>query len=188
MDLYEKQLFDFLDKNYYVKENRFFTKYRNIHEWGRTLSDRLALIFYIDGEICDNTLKNWASTKGLIDRAYEESLGSRKLKVSWSPELAQDLSALHGLDAAETRLTAILAEQIAREIDAEILKKLKDEIKTPNELISIVKCVGYEPSMTEYDPTLLTPRKYFVSMNYNDIEHERNINTHWQDWVKNLNP
>jgi hypothetical protein len=48
---------------------------------------------------------------------------TRKLKASWSPELAQDLNAYHNLDA-EVELTGILSEQIALEIDQEILSDL----------------------------------------------------------------
>ena len=48
---------------------------------------------------------------------------TRKLKASWTPELAQDLNAYHNLDA-EVELTGILSEQIALEIDQEILADL----------------------------------------------------------------
>jgi len=48
---------------------------------------------------------------------------SRKLKAKWSPELAQDLNAYHSLDA-EVELTQILSEQIALEIDREVLNDL----------------------------------------------------------------
>ena len=48
---------------------------------------------------------------------------TRKLKAKWSPELAQDLNAYHSLDA-EVELTQILSEQIALELDREILNDL----------------------------------------------------------------
>ena len=48
---------------------------------------------------------------------------TRKLKARWSPELAQDLNAYHSLDA-EVELTQILSEQIALELDREILNDL----------------------------------------------------------------
>jgi hypothetical protein len=48
---------------------------------------------------------------------------TKKLKARWSPELAQDLNAYHNLDA-EVELTQILSEQIALEIDREILNDL----------------------------------------------------------------
>ena len=48
---------------------------------------------------------------------------TKKLKAKWSPELGQDLNAYHNLDA-EVELTSILSEQIALEIDREILADL----------------------------------------------------------------
>ena len=49
----------------------------------------------------------------------------RKLRASWSPELAQDVAAFHNIDA-EAELTALLSEQVAAEIDREILKDLRN--------------------------------------------------------------
>ncbi len=48
---------------------------------------------------------------------------TKKLKAKWTPELGQDLNAYHNLDA-EVELTGILSEQIALEIDREILSDL----------------------------------------------------------------
>jgi len=48
---------------------------------------------------------------------------TKKLKAKWTPELGQDLNAYHNLDA-EVELTGILSEQIALEIDREILGDL----------------------------------------------------------------
>lgn len=48
----------------------------------------------------------------------------RKLRATWSPELQQDVMAFHNIDA-EAELTAILSEQIAAEVDREILRDLR---------------------------------------------------------------
>jgi len=48
---------------------------------------------------------------------------TRKLKATWTPELAQDLNAYHALDA-EVELTTILSEIISTEIDRDILGQL----------------------------------------------------------------
>ena len=48
---------------------------------------------------------------------------TKKLKAKWTPELGQDLNAYHNLDA-EVELTGILSEQIALEIDREIVNDL----------------------------------------------------------------
>jgi hypothetical protein len=56
---------------------------------------------------------------------------TRKLRARWSPELAQDLNAYHSLDA-EVELTQILSEQIALEIDREILNDLLTQATAAN--------------------------------------------------------
>jgi len=48
---------------------------------------------------------------------------TKKMKAKWTPELGQDLNAYHNLDA-EVELTGILSEQIALEIDRELLGDL----------------------------------------------------------------
>jgi hypothetical protein len=48
---------------------------------------------------------------------------TRKLKVVWTPEFAQDLNAYHSIDA-EAELTSMLSEYISMEIDLEILEML----------------------------------------------------------------
>ena len=53
---------------------------------------------------------------------------TKKLKAKWTPELGQDLNAYHNLDA-EVELTQILSEQIALELDREILKDLIEGAK-----------------------------------------------------------
>jgi hypothetical protein len=56
---------------------------------------------------------------------------TRKLRARWSPELAQDLNAYHSMDA-EVELTSILSEQIALEIDREILGDLVSQANGAN--------------------------------------------------------
>ena len=86
-----------------------------------------------------NTLDSWAVTwrrysslelsseMGEVSFKLEEvvvSVQERKLRATWSPELAQDVSAFHNIDA-EAELTALLSEQVAAEIDREILRDLR---------------------------------------------------------------
>ena len=56
---------------------------------------------------------------------------TRKLRARWSPEMAQDLNAYHSLDA-EVELTQILSEQIAMELDREILNDLLTQAGAAN--------------------------------------------------------
>jgi hypothetical protein len=57
-------------------------------------------------------------------RKVTVSVESRKLRARWTPELATDIQAYHNIDA-EAELTALLSEQIAMEIDRQVLRELK---------------------------------------------------------------
>ena len=94
------------------------------------------------GSYINNTIfttASWAvSWRNYQDLEFEDEMGEvtfqldhvtvsvteRKLRAQWSPELAQDVSAFHNIDA-EAELTAILSEEIAAEIDREILRDLR---------------------------------------------------------------
>lgn len=52
------------------------------------------------------------------------TVSPRKLRATWSPEMAQDVNAYHNIDA-EAELTALLSETIAAETDREILRDLR---------------------------------------------------------------
>jgi hypothetical protein len=53
--------------------------------------------------------------------------GVRPLQATWTPELTQDLTAYHNIDA-EAELTAMLAEQVGNEIDQEIINNLHNMV------------------------------------------------------------
>lgn len=52
------------------------------------------------------------------------SVETRKMRAQWTPELSQDLAAFQNIDA-EAELTSLLSEQMAVEIDREILRDLR---------------------------------------------------------------
>lgn len=56
-------------------------------------------------------------------RSMSVTSNTRKLKVKWTPELAQDLNAYHTLDA-EQELTQIMADQVALDVDSEVLQDM----------------------------------------------------------------
>ena len=103
---------------------------------GKTIDGYIGLDPEKLGEITTDTFKiAWAQYDSLeLETEMGEvsfqltsatvSVEERKLRATWSPELAQDVSAFHNIDA-EAELTAILSEQIAAEIDREILRDLR---------------------------------------------------------------
>jgi hypothetical protein len=71
----------------------------------------------------DGTNKNEIAEIDIKVDSVAVTAMTKKLKAKWSPELGQDLNAYHNLDA-EVELTQLLSEQIALEIDREIVNDL----------------------------------------------------------------
>ena len=74
--------------------------------------------YYYDGEL--NT--KVPEIKLDVKKSPVEAI-PRRLKALWSSEAAEDLRAFHGLDA-ETEIVSIIAQEIALEIDREIINDL----------------------------------------------------------------
>ena len=65
----------------------------------------------------------WLKPFDLNMESVEVQGATRRMRVTWTPELAQDVSAFHNIDA-EAELTALLSEQVAAGIDRGILRDL----------------------------------------------------------------
>ena len=61
----------------------------------------------------------WIRPLSFKIESVEVTARPRRLRTTWTPELAQDLQTYHNIDA-EAELTRILAEQIAEEINRDI--------------------------------------------------------------------
>ena len=81
---------------------------------------------------------------------------TKKLKAKWTPELGQDLNAYHNLDA-EVELTGILSEQIALEIDQEILGDLVTGAKAGTRYWSRAPGLFVDSNGTELGATSASP-------------------------------
>lgn len=64
----------------------------------------------------------WASM-GVSIESVDVSVKTRQLRADYSLELAQDMRAIHGLDA-DAELAAILANQVTAEINREVIRKI----------------------------------------------------------------
>lgn len=178
----ENVLLKYLDKNYIVKDSRFFTRYGETHEWGVKIVEGLSVIFNFDEEFCELVFRLWAFRLGLTNDEIILAWNKQRLKAHWRPELAQDLQSWFSCDA-EADMISMLANEISREIDNETLKELSKKTKKIDELIGVIKCCGYELTPLTHNEQTFTPIKYFVSTNYNDMINERQNNTFWQDWI-----
>jgi hypothetical protein len=185
METFEKenQIIRYLDKKYFIREKLFLTKYGNEHHWGFEIADDLPKIFSFDSEFCKNVLTQWAYNNDLNRDDLDKAWGCKKLKTQWTPEIAQDLQVHYGITSAEEQLTKMLVDELSREIDAQILSDLRDEIKNPNELLGVMKCLGYETSEAVYDPNTFMPRKYFISTKHHEMMSERQNNPFWREWL-----
>jgi hypothetical protein len=86
---------------------------------GATLFDAFRAMLTSDAEQLGNGSKPFQEMSFSIERLAVEAR-SRALKAEYTTELAQDLKAVHGLDA-ETELANILSQEILHEINREIL-------------------------------------------------------------------
>lgn len=82
------------------------------------LGHQVKAYYYFDGEL--NT--KVPEVKLDVKKSPVEAV-PRRLKALWSSEAAEDLRAFHGLDA-ETEIVSIIAQEIALEIDREIIQDL----------------------------------------------------------------
>jgi hypothetical protein len=171
----------YLNKYYRVEDGLFINKYDE-QEWGNDITRSLKTILSFDWDLCVKTFKEWANNLGVDYVDNNVAYTTKKLRATWSPELAEDLRNFNNIDA-EAELTRILAEQVAIEINAQILMDLRRQLQ-PKEIFDVIKCVGYEPTQEEIDPNTFRPRKGFQLMKKHEIEHERQNNPHWQDWIR----
>ena len=81
-----------------------------------------------DAEALGNTGDDFAEMGFTIEKAAVEAK-SRALKAEYTIELAQDLKAIHGLDA-ESELANILSVEILAEINREVIRTVNSQAKT----------------------------------------------------------
>ncbi len=89
-------------------------KFQNIP----ALNNQIKAFYYYDGELNQKIPQINLDVK----KAPVEAI-ARRLKALWSAEAAEDLRAFHGLDA-ETEMVSAVAQDIALEIDREIIQDL----------------------------------------------------------------
>lgn len=179
---HEEEIEDYLNKNYIISEKRFFKKNDNKHEWGCDIMKSLPIIFGYEDEICRQFFEAWGLKNGFSFLTFEEdwrlATQPKKLKTNWTPELAQDISSID----VENELIYLITEEIYKEIGHDILIEMRDEMKSGEDFLSIMKCLGYQTTPTIYNPHTFAPYKGFLSTNYNEMMEERKINRIWKKW------
>tara|TARA_R110000868_G_scaffold230091_1_gene483236 strand:- start:784 stop:1356 length:573 start_codon:yes stop_codon:yes gene_type:complete len=184
MENFERQeeIVKYLDRYYFVKEGIFFNK-QHEQEWGVNLLEYLVKIFCHDVDFTHDTLKDWYYSKGYDENAYNLSLGSRKLLATWSFDKITDLQR-YGVMDAEAELIKMISDEIAKEIDAQILKDLKGQIKHKEDFFEVLECIGITTTPTFYNPMTFSPQKGFITSTYEQRENARKNNVIWNYWVR----
>ena len=120
-----ESIIKYISKNYEIK-NHSIWDLNDPHEVkGFKISESLTVIFDYSKYYCDYCLKKWAFYNGLPEKKWGDVYW-RGLNVTWTAEMAQELHAYHNIDA-EAELTALLSQQIAQEIDLEIINQLTNQ-------------------------------------------------------------
>jgi hypothetical protein len=127
MEITQKLILKFLDKNYTIIDGMILDKY-NYQIWFDEILVKIPKIFYCDKDYSELVFIIWCEKYGINDYKNEPDFKAKQLNVMWNPEMAQEIAAFHHIDA-EAELTAMLANQIADEINSQIIRDLKDSIK-----------------------------------------------------------
>lgn len=119
----KKYVHQFLSAEYYIKDNRLYNTSES--RIGKTsLCQKLGQIFQIPEKEAKWFIKSWWRKNGGGDfNEYWKSTLSVKLKVTWTPEMAQDLMGYHNIDA-EAELYSQMAINLSAEIDREIIREM----------------------------------------------------------------
>lgn len=115
----EKQILDYLEKHYVIKDKKYHTVYGNVHEWGVRVCYTLTNIFDVNDEFVRSIFILWATSNGLTDEEYNAAFKNG----IWTVETVQDLQVFHNIDV-EAELTVLLTEQLSQEINREILRNI----------------------------------------------------------------
>lgn len=182
----EKEIISYLEKYYEVKDGVFLNKLGE-QEWGFNLLQYLVKIFYHEVDFTESVIKKWYFSKNYDENAYKLSYGSRKIKAIWSEDRITALQR-YGVMDAESELIKMLSDEIAKEIDAQILKDLRGKIKKKDEFFELLECVGLETTPMMYNPMNFSPQQGFITTSYERRENARKNNAIWDYWVRTREP
>ena len=99
----------------------------------------------------------WLNPFSFEMSSADVTAGERRIRMTWTPELVQDLEAYHNIDA-EDELTRLLAEQIAEEINRDIRANI-----IAQDLVTVQPMDAPQGRLMYFDyplPNLETPMVY----------------------------
>ena len=125
----------YVEKNYRIVDNEIIEFYSEDSTYAIDIINEVEDFFDVDPQTAFQVVQNWVFLKLPKNKwkdvyksiyslySYQVQGELRTIRATWTPEMAQDLQAFHNIDA-EVGLTALLSQQIANEIDREILNNL----------------------------------------------------------------
>jgi hypothetical protein len=125
----------YVEKNYIIVDNEIIEFYSEDSTYAIDIINEVEDFFDVDTQTAFQVVQNWVFLKLPKNKwryvyknnysvySYEVRGEARTVRATWTPEMARDLRAFNNIDI-EAELTALLSEQIAAEIDHEILNNL----------------------------------------------------------------
>lgn len=122
------QVFRYLEKNYFIIDNKYYFRVNKYNTYWTFLAKELEIVLDIDIDLCKDILRCWSLNKGIGESdlwTLEIEVGglSGTIRSGWRTEMANGLINYRGTNP-ETDLTAILSERVAAEINREGLDRL----------------------------------------------------------------
>lgn len=115
---------NYLEDNYVILNNTFVNKVTKKSEWGYAIIESLIPILSIDENFITKVVKWWVLSKGMSDDKWNNCFIPVILNTKFDSLKQIELEEIIGVNG-EKQMIILLSEQIAKEIDSEILKQLK---------------------------------------------------------------
>jgi hypothetical protein len=128
----------YVEKNYKIIDNEIIEVYTNDFVYAINIINEVESFFGVDSQTAFQVVQNWVFVRLPKNKwkdvyknrfnlySYEVQADARTIRVNWTPEIVQDLHAFHNIDA-EAQLTALLSQEIANEIDLDIVNQLRNQ-------------------------------------------------------------
>jgi hypothetical protein len=125
----------YVEKNYKILDNEIIEVHTNDFIFVIDIINEVESFFVADSHTVFQVVQNWVFVrlpknkwkdvyKSRINLySFDVQADVRTIRATWTPEMVHDLQAFHNIDA-EAELTALLAQEIANEIDREIINDL----------------------------------------------------------------
>lgn len=125
----------YVEKNYIIVDNKIIEAHSNDSTYAIDIINEVKTFFDVDSQTAFQVVQNWVFVRLPKNKwkdvyksrytlySYEVQAEARTIRATWTPEMVQDLHAFHNIDA-EAELRGLLAQEIANEIDREIINDL----------------------------------------------------------------